>query len=336
MRHSRHAAEAALERHPLLRAAAAGVVAAAAGLDVARSRYWPSVELAEEASRSTNPAVVFSSKLGQKRFGASDFALDALNRPDPFGHFSTRLALRQSVWDGGRRHLALRAAAVGLVASERALARARQEVAFGAVRAFWDALLADESLRAAEDAEREAEANARPARERVEAGEAIPSDSLQAEARLGAVSGLRARAEGAVAVSRAALRRALGLSADAHLALAEVEARACPAGDVESWQAEAIGRRPDLAALRLGEEQARLGVGIAKGGRFPVLDVSAGAEWNGRALSGRMATTGRSARACGFRSSTGSTRGRVPRGRAPSRTLSGRAWRRRRTRCGSR
>jgi len=67
----------ALANHPALRAADSDLAAASADRDLARSGYLPRLDLTEDWARSTNPVFVFASKLGQERFGPSDFAVDA-------------------------------------------------------------------------------------------------------------------------------------------------------------------------------------------------------------------------------------------------------------------
>ena len=92
----------ALENHPLLDASAAGIRIAEAEKDYADSGYLPRVELTEDYARSTNPVFVFASKLGQERFTAADFDLDALNRPDPLTNSALRVSVQQNIWDAGR------------------------------------------------------------------------------------------------------------------------------------------------------------------------------------------------------------------------------------------
>ena len=108
----------AAERHPLVRAAARETDGANADTQLARSGWLPRLDLTEDYARSTNPVYVFASKLGQERFTAQDFALDALNTPDPYTNAATRVILRQNLWDGGRTTAAQRAAKLGVTAAD--------------------------------------------------------------------------------------------------------------------------------------------------------------------------------------------------------------------------
>jgi outer membrane protein len=273
----------ALLNHPLLRAADREVDAAAADGKLARSGWLPRIDLTEDWTRSTNPVFVFASKLGQERFAMTDFALDALNHPDPYTNAATRAVLRQNIWDAGRTHLYTEAASLGAEASSDSRMRIRDEVAFGALRAFWDAVLAGKMREVANAAEEAARANADLARRHEEAGLAVASDRMSAEVRLAEVQAMRIRAEQGAAVARAALRQALGLKEDREFDLAPPPVEPAAANeDVEARIAEALANRPDLRSLDVRLRQAEVGERIARSHRLPEIGLGAQYEWNGR------------------------------------------------------
>lgn len=277
----------ALENHPTLEAAERQIDAARAEGEIARSGWLPRIDLSEDWTRSTNPTFVFASKLGQERFSESDFAVDSLNRPDPLTNAATRVALRQNVWDAGRTRLGGRAASAGVEAATASLRRARDQVAFGALRAFWGAALAEEMLDVTRVAEKAASGNLEMARARADEGLAIPSDRMQAEVRLAEVRAMRARAEAGVATARAALREALGEREDRSYELARpaIDPQP-PAEDAEALVAEALTRRGDLAALDGWRRQAVLGESLARSRRRPEIGLGAQYEWNAETVFG--------------------------------------------------
>jgi outer membrane protein len=273
----------ALQNQPSLRAAHSEVAAAQADKDTARSGYLPRLDLTEDYARSTNPVFVFASKLGQQVFGPQDFSIPSLNEPDPFTNAATRLVLRQSVWDADRTRLGNRATELGISAASDGEARAREEVAFGAVKAFWDAVLADEMLEVTRAAEEAAQANRDLAASQEEAGLAVPSDRMSAEVRLAEVRSMRIRAEQGTRVARAALRQALGLTEDTEFALSPpaVTAEEPPAGETEeSRVTEALASRQDLRALGTRIQQAEAGEKIARSHYIPEVGLGAQMEWN--------------------------------------------------------
>lgn len=277
----------ALENHPLLHASAAGVQVAEAEKAFADSGYLPRVELTEDLTRSTNPVFVFASKLGQERFTAADFDLAALNQPDPLTNSALRVSVQQNIWDAGRTLKGKKAAAIGIEAAGDERRRAEDQVAFGALRAFWNQVVAGEMLRVARDAEKAAESNLALAVELVDAGLAVPSDRMSAEVRLAEIQAMRIRAEQGVQVSRAALLQALGLEQDRRLdAIPPVSGPPSGGDTLAARLEEASRQRPDLLALERRVEQARVGEKIAKSGRLPEFGAMAAYEWNGDTLLG--------------------------------------------------
>ena len=281
------AVELALANHPLLDAASEQIVAAEAERKLAGTGYYPRLDFTEDFARSDNPVFVFASKLGQEKFAATDFALDSLNQPDPFTNFATRFVLRQNIWDAGRTDKGKRVMTEGIEASRHAQQRTEDEVAFGAVQAFWSLAVAQEMLGVAHDAESAARANVDLATELVEAGLAVPSDRMTAEVRLAEVEALRIRAEVGLEVARAALVRALGLEGDPRFTAAP------PAGTppadgrgIAEHVDEALAARPDLLALDRHIRQAEIGVNMAKHRRLPEFGAGASYEWNGDTVFG--------------------------------------------------
>jgi len=316
----------ALANHPMLRVAHSEVTAAEAEKKTARSGYLPRLDLTEDYARSTNPVFVFASKLGQQVFGPQDFAVSSLNEPDPFTNAATRLVLRQNVWDADRTRLGNRAAKLGISAAADGEARTREEVAFGAVKAFWDAVLADEMLQVTRAAEEAARANRDLAANQEEAGLAVPSDRMSAEVRLSEVQAMRIRAEQGTRVARAALRQALGLSEDRAFALSPPRLEpAGPAGEEteESRVGEALASRPDLRALGWRIQQAEAGEKIARSRYVPELGLGAQMEWMTNRPSAAPGTTGRWGPPCVFPSSTAWKPAPGSSGPAPT----GRSWR---------
>src|SRR6188474_3607047 len=91
---------------------AAGEREAAQRVTQARAGYWPRVDVAESWQRGNQPVFVFSSLLAQRQFTAADFALGALNHPEPVDNFRSAVMVEQSLFDGATR-ASLAAAGLG-------------------------------------------------------------------------------------------------------------------------------------------------------------------------------------------------------------------------------
>jgi len=277
----------ALAHHPALRVAQGDLEAAVADQKVARSGYLPRLDFSEDVARSTNPVFVFASKLGQANFGPQDFAIQSLNEPDPYTNAATRLILRQNVWDGGRTILWQKAAELGVSAAADASARSGEEVAFGALKAFWDAALAEAMLNVSHSAEQAALANLELSARQVEAGMAVPSDKMSAEVRLSEVQALRIRSEQSVRVARAAIRQALGLPEEVEFQLLIPEVQPVPLAEGEADRVQAaLSTRPDLRSLEERIAQAEVGEDLARSRYYPEIGVGAQVEWNAKNVFG--------------------------------------------------
>jgi outer membrane protein TolC len=102
--------------------------------------FLPRLSAEIGGTRTDDPVAVFGTRLRQGRFGQADFALDALNFPDPIGDVSTTLAVEQPVFQPealSARSAARAAARAGRFAEERA----GQVVAFDIVRVYFGARL---------------------------------------------------------------------------------------------------------------------------------------------------------------------------------------------------
>src|SRR5215472_9110139 len=86
------AIQTALKQSPDVDAAKAGIDEAKANTSLARAQYLPQVNFAEDMSRGDDPVYVFGTRLRQQRFTQADFALPALNNPDPIGNFAARIS----------------------------------------------------------------------------------------------------------------------------------------------------------------------------------------------------------------------------------------------------
>src|SRR6266496_1306410 len=103
---------AALARNASLRASRAGADEAAARATEARSGLFPRFSVTESWQPGDQPVFVFSSLLSARQFAATNFAIDALNHPDPIGFFRATVGVEQVLFDGGRQRAAVTAAAL--------------------------------------------------------------------------------------------------------------------------------------------------------------------------------------------------------------------------------
>ncbi len=137
----------------------------------------PKVNYSESFARSDNPVFVFSSLLTQHQFGAENFAIGPLNRPDFLNNFQSQVTVDQVLYDAGQTRNAVKSAELARKMTSEEQRRVQMEVISGTARAYYGAVLAAENLKAAEQAVRSAEADLKRA-EPCHAPPACPPTSM--------------------------------------------------------------------------------------------------------------------------------------------------------------
>jgi outer membrane protein TolC len=275
----RQAVTIALEKNPVHKAALANTKVASADAREARSVLLPHVTFSETATRGDDPVYVFGSKLRQQRFGAADFALNVLNTPEPFGNFSTRFGATWNLFDSFASWHAVRRAERMKDASAHQLARTDQEIVFRVVESYYGVLLAKKQLEVAEQAMKTAEAILDRSKNRFESGVVVQSDFLSSQVRMGERKQELIHAQNNLALARAQLGTAMGLSTENAFDPAENLAELnLPAVSLEELEKKAVDDRPDLKRLLSAEAAQEQSVSIAKSSFAPRVNAFAGWE----------------------------------------------------------
>jgi outer membrane protein len=248
----------ALRENPSVHAAGAAVQAAESRITAARSALLPRVNWSESFTRGDNPVFVFSSLLTQHQFGAENFSLGPLNRPDALNNFQSQVTIEQTLYDAGQTRNSVRAAEISQRISREDERRARTEVIAGVVRAYYGAVLAAENMKAALEAVRSAEADLRRAETVRSAGMSTDADVLSIRVHLAAVKERQIRAAADSDVARSALNDALGTPLDDEHALTTPLTPA----DLPDLSLEELERKAGLE--RAESRQVKLGFSLAQ------------------------------------------------------------------------
>jgi outer membrane protein len=153
----RDAVSIALEKNPLRKAALAETRAASAETQMARSFLLPHITFSETATRGNDQVYVFGTRLRQARFTQADFALTRLNRPLPFGNFTTRFGGTWNLFDSFASWHGLIRARLMDEAAKRQLDHTEQEVVFHVIESYYAILLDAKELDVAEHASKTAQ-----------------------------------------------------------------------------------------------------------------------------------------------------------------------------------
>ena len=206
-----------------------GARASEARIAQARAGMLPKINYSESFARSDNPVFVFSSLLTQHQFGAENFAIGPLNRPDFLNNFQSQLTVDQPLYDAGQTRNAVKSAELAQKMTGEEQRLVQMNVISGAARAYYGAVLAAESLKAAEQAVRSAEADLKRAEAVRTAGLSTDVDVLSIRVHLAAVTEQRIDRAADLDVAKAALNDALGLPLDtAHTLTTPLQALVLP------------------------------------------------------------------------------------------------------------
>jgi outer membrane protein TolC len=265
------------------RALASAIDEADARIQQAQSGFWPRVDVTETVQRGNQPVFVFGSLLSQRRFTAADFAVPALNQPDPVTNTRTAVALEQPVFDAGLTRLGVQAANLDREMATAARNTAAQDLAFRAAQAFVRVLQLEATVRAADAAVVAAESDRRRARARRDVGLVTEADGLAVDVHLADMRQRQIAAAADLAVARMHLADAVGLPPTASIVPARPDARPAPA-DEAALVREALSSHPQLRQASVQLQLADNGRRTARAALLPTVGVQGGWELNGATL----------------------------------------------------
>jgi outer membrane protein len=248
----------------------------------ATAAYLPRIDGQFAWQRGDQPVFVFSSLLSQRRFTAANFAIDALNHPDPVNNLRTAAMAQQLVFDGGATPSRVAQARLGQQAVALSRTATEQQLAVHVTMAYGAALAAGAGRRAAESAVEAAEDDLRRTRDRRDAGLVTEADVLSVDVHLARVREqvIRSTADERIALNQ--LNELLGEPLDTPHVL---DPAPPPVPGPEALEEDqAVASRPDV---RLADVQRSLADATYRAERaawLPHVSLQGGYELNGANL----------------------------------------------------
>jgi outer membrane protein TolC len=258
----------------------------------ARAGFFPRVSFTESWQRGDQPVFVFSSLLSARKFGAANFAIDALNSPDATGFFRGAFSIDQQIFDGGRTRASVRSARLQQDIAGLSVDDVAAGLALAVSQTYGRAVAADAMTRAADGAVAAAQEDVTRAGRRRDAGTMTDADVLALAVHLADVRQRRIQAAGDSAIARAELNRLMGSPIDREFAV-QAPLLIPESGEAPSLAAlfaEADASRPDLRRRAAAEQLAETGRDLARTAWYPQVGAQAGYEVAGTQLTDRASS----------------------------------------------
>lgn len=267
----RQAVDLALRSNPLVAATDAGEKEADARIRQARSGYLPRVQFSESVQRGNNPVFVFSSLLTQHQFSQANFALGPLNRPDALSNYQSRLTVEQVLFDSRHTSRGVEAARFTRQIAGQDTRRSHSDVILSVLRTYFGVQLAEKNLQVSRQSRESVQADLDRAEFIYRSGRSTQADVLAVRVHLAAMREQEIRASNELAVARAALNDALGVSLDRAFDLTTPleSGAAAPEETLEHYGRLAAERRPEMRQAELAENLARTEMQIAGSAYWP-------------------------------------------------------------------
>ena len=271
------------------RALASSIEEANARIQRAQSAFWPRIDLTETVQRGNQPVYVFGSLLSQRQFTAANFAIAALNHPDPVTNTRTAVTLEQPVYNAGLTRLGVRAATLERDGAAAARDTARQELGFRAAQAFVRVLRLEATVRATDAAVTAAESDRRRAQARRDVGLVTEADVLAVDVQLADMRQRQIAAAGDLAVGGMQLAEAVGLPLTVSIAPIRPASRPTSA-DGDALVREALTRHPQVLQADIQLQLAENRRSTARAALLPTVGVQGGWEFNGATLGAQQSS----------------------------------------------
>jgi len=276
----------ALERSPELQQILQRIDASAEQIKQAEAAFYPRLIIAEDFNVTNNPVYALMDIINQRRLSTTtDF-----NNPGQQHNLSSRIQGEWSVFEGGSRWYNRNAAVDEKRSTESNLLAARSQLITKVTETYYRWLQALGFVEVAERALEAARTDEKLGEARFQVEMALPSEVLRLKTRT-------AEAESNLVTARTGARRLqAGLERliarrigsneipNPNLTVA-LPAQNRSTQDEDALFAQALDRRPEMAAIRSLIEAARKRVKAAQGGLLPRIGTSANYQWDSEDLS---------------------------------------------------
>ena len=273
----RQAVNEALGQNPQAAIARADQQESKSAAAMARTQLLPQLNFTEDISRGNDAVYAFGTRLRQRQFTQADFALNALNFPQPIGNFSSRFSGSWTAFDSFKAQREIRRADLAQKSASSSAKAVDQQIVFQVVGAYQSVLYAEREIDVAQHEQETAAALLASVEDHVHAGLAVESDRMAAQVNVAARKEELIAAQGDLELAWAQLREAMGTLDLKASQLEPIEPHSFPQLALEQELATAVKARSDLIAMGQSQSAQASALGAAKSDFGP--RVSAYGNW---------------------------------------------------------
>lgn len=267
------AVDKALANNPQTKVTESRLKIAGLKIDEAKSGRKPLVQFSQSIINSNNPVFVFGSLLEQGRFGTANFAIDALNRPDPLTNFRSLVSAQMPLFDQRQTKARVDMASTARSQAELQSEAVRQQLRFDVVRDFYGAVLGKELLKVSDEAVRSADANRKKAKDMVDVGMTTDADFFAAEVELANAGQQKLEAASRLAVTKAGLNLLIGDKPEIEREIiGDLQEKYFPVDDQAELIRTAFAKRPDYLSSELAIKNSQRQTKAVKDLDLPRID----------------------------------------------------------------
>jgi len=252
--------EYALKHHSAVLSSEREVTASKAGVRQARSAYLPRLMANYNYSQSGYEGEQVGT--GFRRVGT-------------FTNEQTTLGLSETLYDGGRTHLAIRQAVAAQQVSLANLELARQERILAVVQAYFEVLRTKRLAEIASEAVVQAEKQIELIQARIDTGDAAKVDVFPAQVQLANAKLQKLQADNDARVAVNSLRNAMGMEKGPPLKLADVEEPTFTVPALDECLNLALKNRPEAMRAQAQVDAAKAALSYARAQTMPIPSASA-------------------------------------------------------------
>ena len=277
----RDAMNMALENNSRIKAARFTSQATQHGVEIANARYLPAVSLEETLVASSSPVNAFMMKLDEGRFTANDFVISNLNNPSAQHDFKTVLSVQQPLFVPSLSPLK-EFAAKDAQKSELELDAARQNTAFQVFCTYLEVQKADAHLIASDKAVADARENMRLATVRTSAGVGLKSDELRSRTHLSMVEQQYISARNNLTLVNMKLALLIGLPEDNNYEISGFQENIAVPAISDKVIGEALESRVELRQSQVDIEKSDAALRLARSEYLPTVGAFASYQLNAK------------------------------------------------------